>query len=103
MPQFMCQCRCQQRSHAFEGGHFYVHTSSLEQYQIDHHHEMYHWYMDQFRDDLYEQQTTINHLVAQGIVVSLAVGEELEKDLEENFMDTEDFLVHEDSPKPIDL
>ncbi|KAF3451159.1 hypothetical protein FNV43_RR07251 [Rhamnella rubrinervis] len=33
------------------GGHYYISTRRFEQMQTDHRHEMYKWYMDQYRDN----------------------------------------------------
>ncbi|KAF3442842.1 hypothetical protein FNV43_RR16760 [Rhamnella rubrinervis] len=47
-----------------EGRHFYINTQRLEQFQIGHRYEVYHWYMDRYRKDFGEQQAMAMQLVA---------------------------------------
>ncbi|KAF3442832.1 hypothetical protein FNV43_RR16750 [Rhamnella rubrinervis] len=51
------------------GGQCYVKTYRLKQFHIDHHYEMYHWYMDQFKENPCEQLAMANHMATLGIMV----------------------------------
>ncbi|KAF3457808.1 hypothetical protein FNV43_RR02468 [Rhamnella rubrinervis] len=82
------------------GGHYYISTRRFEQMQTDHRHEMYKWYMDQYRDNPVEQLAMTLQAVDED-PVKVAEEDSME-DPEEELMGFEDYVPFGYSLKLVD-